>query len=164
MSSNALPSASSYLDFGALGRLRGEAAQKPGGALRETAEQFEAYFLQQMMQAMRKTIDKSEMVDQGNVEMYEDLMDKEISLQMVKRGGIGLADMLEQQMQKFGKQATAQQALQLHPGAGKALPLVPPAEALPLKPAAARAYELPREEPLRLPETGQRPMPIGGRR
>ena len=162
MSSNAAPTAS-YLDFGALGRLRGEAAQKSGGAVRETAEQFEAYFLQQMMKAMRQTVEKSDMVEQGSMEMYEDLMDKEISLQMVRRGGIGLADMLEQQMQKFGQQASAQQALQLHPGAGKGLPLVPPAEALPVKPAAARAYELPRPEPLRMP-AGAEPLPIRSRR
>ena len=162
MSSNAVPTAS-YLDFGALGRLRGEAAQKSGGAVRETAEQFEAYFLQQMMKAMRQTVEKSDMVEQGSMEMYEDLMDKEISLQMVRRGGIGLADMLEQQMHKFGQQATAQQALQLHPGAGKGLPLVAPAEALPVKPAAARAYELPAAEPLRMPAVAE-PLPIRSRR
>lgn len=163
MSSNTSPAAASYLDFGALGRLRGEAAQKPGGAIRETAEQFEAYFLQQMMKAMRQTVEKSDMVGQGNMEMYEDLMDKEVSLQMVRRGGIGLADMLEQQMQKYGQQAPAQQALQLHPGASKGLPLVPAAQALPVKPAAARAYELPQAEPLRMP-AGAEPLPIRSRR
>ena len=81
---------SSYNDFASLGRLKGAAAQDPNQALRATAEQFEAHFIQQMLQVMRETIDKSELTTSNGLEMYEGMFDKEVALQMVKRGGIGL--------------------------------------------------------------------------
>ena len=89
---------SSYLDFNGLTRLKGEAARDPSKAIRQTAEQFEAYFIQQMMKTMRESIEKSDLVEGGNMDMYQDLMDKEISLSVAKRGGMGLANMMERQM------------------------------------------------------------------
>ena len=86
---------STYLDFSALAQLKGDAARDPSKAIRKTAEQFEAYFIQQMMKTMRESIEKSDLVDGGNMDMYQDLMDKEVSLSMAKRGGMGMADMLE---------------------------------------------------------------------
>jgi peptidoglycan hydrolase FlgJ len=78
--------------------LKGDAARDPSKAVRKTAEQFEAYFIQQMMKTMRESIEKSDLVEGGNMEMYQDLMDKEVSLSMAKRGGMGMADMMERQM------------------------------------------------------------------
>ncbi len=136
-------SSSTYLDFNALTRLKGEAAQDPSKAIRQTSEQFEAYFIQQMMKTMRESIEKSDLVDGGNMDMYQDLMDKEVSLQMVKRGGMGLADMMERQMTQAQGLST-QDALQLRPTEARAMPLNPPREAMPLKPEAIKAYELER--------------------
>lgn len=93
MSDMALPS--SYLDFNALAQLRGEAAHDPNKAARKTAEQFESYFLQQMMKEMRATVEKSDLVESNAMDTYQDMMDKEVAQQMVRRGGIGLANMLE---------------------------------------------------------------------
>jgi hypothetical protein len=76
---------STYLDFSALAQLKGDAARDPSQAIRKTAEQFEAYFIQQMMKTMRESIEKSDLVDGGNMDMYQDLMDKEVSLSMAKR-------------------------------------------------------------------------------
>ena len=45
--------ANSYLDFAGLARLRGEAHRSSGAANRETAQQFEAMFIQMMMKSMR---------------------------------------------------------------------------------------------------------------
>lgn len=141
----------SYTDFGALGRLKGEASRDPGKATRATAEQFEAYFLQQMMKAMRETIDKSDLVEGKNMDTYQDMMDKEVSLQMVKRGGMGLADMLEKQMLKQNELST-QDALKLRPtGAQEFVPLQRKSEPMPVgKTQAIGAYELKRD-------TGGRP-------
>jgi Rod binding domain-containing protein len=136
-------SASTYLDFNALTRLKGEAAQDPSKAIRQTSEQFEAYFIQQMMKTMRESIEKSDLVDGGNMDMYQDLMDKEVSLQMVKRGGMGLANMMERQM-TLAQGLSTQDALQLHKTEAQAMPLNPPREAMSLKPEAIKAYELER--------------------
>lgn len=148
---------STYLDFGALGQLRGEASRDPGKAVRATAEQFEAFFIQQMLKTMRDAVEKSELVDNGKADLYQDLMDKEVSLQMTRRGGIGLADMLEKQMTRLQQAASTEQALQSRGTPAPALPLQPPAEALRLKPAAARAYDMPASGPYRIER------PDGGR-
>ena len=133
----------SYLDFGALGRLKGEASHDPKQAIRKTAEQFEAHFLQQMMKSMRDTVEKSDLVENNNMEMYQDLMDKEVAMKMVQRGGIGVANMLEKQMLKQSAELSTQEALKLRPVVQpEAMPLVKPAEPLPLKSSAIQSYEL----------------------
>ena len=146
MSDMALPS--SYLDFNALAQLRGEAAHDPNKAARKTAEQFESYFLQQMMKEMRATVEKSDLVESNAMDTYQDMMDKEVAQQMVRRGGIGLANMLEKQMlQQQSAAVSTQDALKLHPGnTTEALPLKPAAPALPVsQPDAAPALPLQRD-------------------
>ena len=155
MSETSVSSTSSYLDFGALSRLKGEASHSPEKAIRQTAEQFEAYFIQQMLKAMRETVEKSDLTENNAVETYQDMMDKEVSMQMAKRGGVGLANMLEAQMlkQQEATQLSTQQALQLRPATTSSmLPLAPVQAPLPLgksQPAAlpltrTGAYELQR--------------------
>ena len=137
---------STYLDFAALAQLKGDAARDPRQAIRKTAEQFEAYFIQQMMKTMRESIEKSDLVDGGNMDMYQDLMDKEVSLSMAKRGGMGLADMLERQMHQAQALST-QDALQMRPAtAAPHLPLNPARDPMSLKPAAIEAYQLERDK------------------
>lgn len=143
MSDLSTNSSSTYLDFNALTRLKGEAAQDPSKAIRQTSEQFEAYFIQQMMKTMRESIEKSDLVEGGNMDMYQDLMDKEVSMQMVKRGGMGLANMMERQMM-LTQGLSTQDALQLHKTDTQAMPLNPAREAMSLKPEAIKAYELER--------------------
>jgi flagellar protein FlgJ len=134
---------SSYLDFNALTQLRGEARHDPSQAIRKTAEQFEAYFLQHMMKEMRATIEKSELVESKSMETYQDMMDKEVAQHMVRRGGIGLADMLEKQMAKQQPPAnvSAQEALKLHPVA-PALPLQLERPVLSVPKSGVRSYEI----------------------
>lgn len=145
MSDLSTNSPTSYLDFGALSRLKGEASRDPNQAIRKTAEQFEAHFLQQMMKSMRDTVEKSDLVESNNMEMYQDLMDKEVAMKMVQRGGIGVANMLEKQMLKQSTEISTQDALKLRPvNEPTPLPLVKPAEPLPLKNSAVQSYELSR--------------------
>lgn len=141
---SALPSpitASSYLDFNGLARLKAEAAHKPDAAVRRTAEQFETHFIQHMLQTMRAAVPKSELLDAGNMDMFQDLMDKEIAHKMTQRGGLGLADMLEKQMQLLQHGASTQDALQMRAAAG--LPLQRTQAPWPLDPPAP-PFELPR--------------------
>ena len=141
---------STYLDFSALAQLKGDAARDPSKAIRKTAEQFEAYFIQQMMKTMRESIEKSDLVDGGNMDMYQDLMDKEVSLSMAKRGGMGMADMLERQMHQAQALST-QDALQMRlPTVAPHLPLNPTRDPMSLKPAAIEAYQLERNNGFKL--------------
>jgi flagellar protein FlgJ len=85
---------SSYLDFDGLGQLKGQARQDAKGAMRETAQQFEALFLQMMMKSMRDSIVKSELSESNTMETFEGMFDKEVSVQLAKKNSVGLADML----------------------------------------------------------------------
>lgn len=102
-------SARSYLDFQGLGELKGQAARDGKAALRETAQQFEAMFLQMMMKSMRESIEKSDLVQSGHTETFEGMFDREVSVAMAKRNSLGLADMLVQaQERQMGSISTAE--------------------------------------------------------
>lgn len=151
---SAIQPTSSYLDFNALAQLKGEAARDPGQAVRKTAEQFEAYFIQQMLKTMRDSIEKSDLVESSTTDTYQDLMDKEVSLSMAQRGGMGLADMLERQMNQTQIQST-QDALRMRQpdqanAPAPALPLAPVREPMTLKPTAIEAYRLERPSSFKL--------------
>lgn len=120
-----------YHDFGGLTSLRGDAAQGGSGALRETARQFEAHFIQHMMKTMRETVEKSELTENREADMFQELMDKEVAAKMAERGSLGLADMLERNMAER-LQPTAHEALSARE---KAWP--PRAEPVPLQGSAA---------------------------
>jgi flagellar protein FlgJ len=108
MSTNGIPSPQSYLDFSGLGELRHRAAKDGEGALRETAKQFEALFIQMMMKSMRDASFKSDLLQSDSQDTYQDMFDKEVSVSLAQRGGFGLADMLTQQLGKsLTKDATA---------------------------------------------------------
>lgn len=88
----------SYLDFSGLGQLRGQAAQDQRQAVRATAEQFEVHFVQEMLKSMRATVEKSELSESSATDTYQDMMDKEVSMHVVRNGGMGVADMIERQL------------------------------------------------------------------
>lgn len=150
---NDITSTSTYLDFSALTQLKGDAARDPSKVIRKTAEQFEAYFIQQMMKTMRESIEKSDLLDSGKMDMYQDLMDKEVSLRMAQRGGMGLANMLERQMQQAQALSTQDALKMRQPTVAPHLPLNPTREPMGLKPAAVEAYQL--ERPKGMPLKGR---------
>ena len=93
-------SPSSYLDFDGLGQLKGQARTDAKGAIRETAQQFEALFLQMMMKSMRESIVKSELSESSTMETFEGMFDKEVSVQLAKKNSVGLADMLVKNLEQ----------------------------------------------------------------
>lgn len=154
---------SSYLDTQQLGRLRGQAAQDPSKAARATAEQFEAYFIQQMITAMRKTVEKSDLVQSDASDTYQDMFDKELATAMAKRGGIGLADVLEKQLAPNTQTNTAS-ALSQHPGNAFAngLKLKPDVQPLSLPSGKVTPLQLPAQQgflPLP-PKSGTQAIPL----
>lgn len=153
-----------YLDFASLTALRGQAVAGERKALRKAAEQFEAHFLQETLKAMRQTIIKSELTESDSADLYEDLMDKEVAQQMARRGGVGLADMLEKQLARRQAQtvpstedALKARAFPLNPAASP-LPLTAPAAPAPMPLSrAAAGYALPLTAPA-LPLPGRLPL------
>lgn len=139
--------ARSYLDFEGLGELRAQAARDGKGALRETAQQFEAMFLQMMMKSMRESIEKSDLTSSPHADTFESMFDREVSVAMARRNAVGLADMLVQaQTRQMASVTTAAEALAAREAgaAPKALPLHAPQPAMSLQPGAPALSPLPR--------------------
>jgi len=69
--------------------------------LKEAAQQFEAIFIQQMYKEMRKTHPDDGLIQRGNAEdIYAQLQDLEAAKITAQQGGIGLADLMMQQLVK----------------------------------------------------------------
>jgi len=94
---DSVQSPTSYLDFAGLGQLRGKAHGDSASAAKETGQQFEAMFIQMMMKSMRAATPKSDFLQSSSMDTYEELYDKEISMQMAKRGALGIGDMFSRQ-------------------------------------------------------------------
>lgn len=167
--SSVSPRVGSSLDFQGLGELRGQAQRDQRGALRETARQFEAMFIQTIMATMREAGFKSDLVESSAMETFQGMHDKEIALSMTRRGGLGFADMLVDQMER-NKMVPAAEVLanrgalgglnteRSRETAGRAgLPISPAPIARPLE-QAAPAFKLPQSGPAYMPL--QRSLPV----
>ncbi len=104
--------------------------------LRESCEGFEAVFIQKMWEQMRKNVSKEGYLHSKDEETYQSLFDVELSKKMASAGGIGLADMLyeqlSQQLENTGRTTS--------PRSAKLSLVTPgdrPARAAPPKPLAA---------------------------
>ena len=94
---------SSYYDFSSLATLKNADASKDPDASRDVLKKFEALFIDQMLQAMRKASFKSELFDSEGMKTYESMFDKEISEELARAGGLGLTKSLERQLGLDGK-------------------------------------------------------------
>jgi len=77
------------------------AKSKDPEKMAQTARDFEAIFVQQVFKEMRQTIPEGGLLPRGqSEEIYQDMQDMEAAKQLTAHGGIGLAAMLIEQMQK----------------------------------------------------------------
>ena len=113
MTVNTTQHASNYNDFTGLANLRTQAQHDQKAALDETAQQFEALFIQMMLAEMRKSIPKDGMFDSQAVQTYQDMADKQVSLDMSKRGDFGIANVIKEQFERQGMAMPAEQLLKL---------------------------------------------------
>ena len=126
--------AKSYLDFSGLGELRGQAQQNQDKALKESAQQFEGLFIQMMMKSMRdaSATMKDEENQSSGMETFENMFDKEISVQMAKRGAMGVADFMAKAVkQQIATTPSAAEVLSARQQQG--MPLHPELPAMPLQ-------------------------------
>lgn len=87
-----------WLDPKSLQHLRQQAATNQESALQSAAEQFEAQFVAQMLEAMRATVPEDGILSGRNEELYQGLMDRQLALDIVRGRGFGLAESISQQM------------------------------------------------------------------
>jgi len=101
-------SADVYTDFAGLTALKKSAKGNDPEALRQVAKQYESLFARMMIKSMRDAVGKDPIFGSDQAQSYQEMYDDQLSLEITKGHGLGLADMLVRQMQKLsGAQAGA---------------------------------------------------------
>lgn len=88
------------LDFAGMGALRGKAQRHEEKATRETATQFEAMFIQMMLKSMREAVQKNDPMRSSQQDTFEEMYDRELSVQLAKRNTLGVADMIVKSVER----------------------------------------------------------------
>jgi len=94
-------------DFAGLASLRNDATKKTEdlATLKQAAKQFESLFTQMMLKSMRdanKAFSEGSMFSSSQGDFYQDMFDDQISMELSKGKGLGLADVLVRQLATSG--------------------------------------------------------------
>ena len=79
-------------------KLKSAYSEKDDAKLKEACEGFESMFLNMMLKEMRKTVPKGETSSSYAMNMYQEMLDEEISETASKGKGIGIADAMYNQL------------------------------------------------------------------
>jgi flagellar protein FlgJ len=71
-------------------------------ALQDAAEQFEAIFLYQLMEQMRRTVPETDLLGDRRAEkIFQSMLDQEIASNIAQGQSVGLAKMIYEQMSRY---------------------------------------------------------------
>jgi peptidoglycan hydrolase FlgJ len=87
-----------YADFSGLEGLKKDVKADDPKAIRAAAQQFESLFTTMMLKSMRAAKLGDALGDNQQSDVYQDMYDQQIALKMSQGKGLGLADMLVQQL------------------------------------------------------------------
>jgi len=90
-----------FADFQGLAALKNDAKGQAPTALKEAARQFESLFTQMLLKSMReanKGFGEDSLFGSDQGEMYQDMFDDQMAMQLSMGKGLGLADMLIKQL------------------------------------------------------------------
>jgi peptidoglycan hydrolase FlgJ len=118
MSTSAV-SPSYYADFNGLERLKGAARADDPAAIRAAARQFESLFTRMLLKTMREASLGDGLGDSEQTQFYQDMYDQQLSVALSQGRGLGLADLLVEQLTRSGLAKSAA-------GAGAAATAAPP--------------------------------------
>jgi peptidoglycan hydrolase FlgJ len=86
-------------DFSQYAQLRAQARSEDPAALRQTAKQFEALLLQQMLKSMRAASLGDDVLGGEQTQFYQEMFDQQIAQHLAAGRGLGVADLMVRQMQ-----------------------------------------------------------------
>ncbi|MCA8865888.1 MULTISPECIES: flagellar assembly peptidoglycan hydrolase FlgJ [unclassified Halomonas] len=95
------------LDMNGFQRLQHTARVDPEAGVNGAAQQFEALFIQMMMKSMRDATPSSGLMNSSATDTYQSMLDQQWSQVMASRG-MGLADVLVEQLERQGAISKAQ--------------------------------------------------------
>lgn len=87
-----------YTDFTQFANIRSKIGDGTDDALKETALQFEALFIQSLMKNMRNTEIGEDLFSNDNTKFYQQMYDQQLSVELGRNGQIGMADMIIRQL------------------------------------------------------------------
>lgn len=91
-----------YTDLTSLSKLKAKAASGDDqAALREVAQQFEQVFMNMMLKSMRQaneTFSEDNPFNSSEVQFYQSMMDQQLTLELSRGQGMGLADIIVRQL------------------------------------------------------------------
>lgn len=87
-----------YTDFSGTARLRNQAKHDPKAALNETARQFESLFIQMALKSMRQAVPNGGLMNGKQSQMFRDMYDQQLAVELGKRSSLGFSDMLVRQL------------------------------------------------------------------
>ena len=87
-----------YTDFQAIGGLRKGAREQDAETIKQVAKQFESLFVQMMLKSMRDAMPEDGLFNSQQQRMYQDMYDKQLSMNISNGKGIGLAAVIERQL------------------------------------------------------------------
>ena len=100
-----------YTDVQGLNTLKTQAREQDPQALRATAKQFETIFTKMMLQSMRDARLGEDIFGSSAGDMYQSMFDDQIALEMSQGQGIGIAEMLLQQLKRGGASTAVAQSV-----------------------------------------------------
>ena len=87
----------------AKGSVRGQGKIDKSSRLYKVSQEFEAIFIKQMLNVMRKSVSKTGLMDGGMAEeIFEDMLYDEYAQKMAESGSFGIADMIYRQLDVSG--------------------------------------------------------------
>jgi flagellar protein FlgJ len=90
-----------YTDIAGLAALKKGAHNNDPEALRQVAKQYESLFARMMIKSMRDAIGKDPLFGSDEGQTYQEMYDDQLSIELTKGKGLGLADVLVRQMQRL---------------------------------------------------------------
>jgi len=96
----------SAFDIQGFDQLRSAARSTPDKALADVAKQFESVFLGMVLKTMRDSVPQDELFGSSSMKMYTSMFDQQLT-QTLSGHGIGLADTLRAQLQRYVPGANA---------------------------------------------------------
>lgn len=87
-----------YIDQNSLAGLKNKARNNDPESSNAVAKQFESLFIQIMLKSMRETDFGGDIFGGSGTEMYRDMMDKQMSVDLSSGKGIGIAEVLAKQI------------------------------------------------------------------
>ncbi len=94
-----------YVDFSSLATLKYEAQSGSASTLRQVAGQFESLFAHMLFKSMRSASLGDGLFDSKESKFFRDMFDQQLSVELTKGRGLGLAELMVRQLKHVVRQS-----------------------------------------------------------